>query len=281
MQAHCTTQHSACLTESALCSCACPQSKHLAAYDQAEEARCRLRLTAVQCWWESKCDIRAAVALLKQRTPGVRHSNPARFIRIWVAAMEQRFSVATPSSPGRKSTIPAAVAERAVELVWQGYESEGEHRYFRSIQQALSKCSKLAAIRQRYSVSAKTLLRHMAAVEPALRRRRLAVKRLLSEENRLARQEACRRLLLWPAEQLRRVFWIDAATVYVVPKSRLVYAPPHAHMVVTDARLPSHSTNLLKLKFYICINAVAGAVALKFVTGTTDLEGDEEWLVSG
>lgn len=245
-----------------------------------EDARCRLRLTAVQCWWESKCDIRAAVALLKRRTPGVQHTNPARFIRIWVAAMEQRFSVATPSSPGRKSTIPPAAAERAVELVWQGYESEGQPRYFRSIQQALSRCRELAAIKKQYGVSARTLLRHMAAVEPALRRRRLAVKRLLSDENRQARRDICRRLLLWPVEQLQRVFWIDAATIYVVPKSQLVYAPPAAHMVVTDARLPSHSSNLLKLKFYICINAVAGAVALKFVTGTTDLEGDEEWLVS-
>lgn len=249
-------------------------------YDWEEKRRCQLRHDAVVCWYRNGEDIAAAVAALKSWHPEVKGINFARFIRDWVKAFKTKYSVATPVSPGRPSSVPPEEAKRAVEILWAGYVAEGKHLHYRSIKQAVGQNKDLKAITTKYKIEPETLLRQMVKVEPACRRRRQVIKRLLSVENRRERREACKKLLLWPIEQLRRTFWIDAATIYVVPKAQRVYAPPDAHLVLTDDRLPSHSTQLKKLKFYICINAIVGPVALKFVTGTSELHTDEEWLVS-
>lgn len=249
-------------------------------YDWDEERRLRLRLSAIQCWYKCDDDIRAAVLLFKSRNPGLKKINYARFIRDAVRGLESRFSLHTPASTGRPATLPREKAELAVELLWKGYESEGQQRYYRSIDQAVRSNPGLKAICDEHDITPRTLLRAMVAAEPRCRRRRQVVKRLLSVELKKERRLACEKLLLWPVEQLCRTFWIDAATIYIVPKGMKVFAPPDADMVITDDRLPSHSSQLQKLRFYICINAILGPVAIKFVTGTSDLEDEVLWLVS-
>lgn len=252
---------------------------HASAVDTEAEQRLRLRQSAVACWYLSGGeDIRAAVELFKSRNPS-HPQNCSRFIRTWVAAFEQRFNLAGPSSPGRPTKLPDEVAERAVEVVWRGYVSGGQRRYYRSIQQAVGANTELKAILKEHKISAVTLLRRMQAVEPKCRRRLHVVKRLLTAENKQQRQAACQKLLLWPLDQLQRTFWLDAATIIIAPKGMKVFAPPGAHLVLTDDRLPTHSSQVQKLRFYVCINAILGPVALKFITGTSD--AGTEWLVSG
>lgn len=261
------------------------QSRHAANKGGPPSPLIQLRYSAVVCWMESgprdDKNIRAAVRQFKADNPGRCPKNPSQFIRTWVGRFETYGTVESPRSPGRPVKLTPAAVDKAVQLLWAGYEAEGRLRFYTSIQQAVRNNSGLKAICVKFDVTPATLLKHMSARWPDVVRRRLVIKRQLSEANKLERRTDCSQLLQWEPSKLQRVFWIDAATIYVVPKWLLAYAPPDGPLVVSDARLPSHSSQLKKLKFYVCINAILGAVALVFVTGTTELESEEEWLVGG
>lgn len=238
------------------------------------------RQTAYDCWRDSGADIRRACAAFRAHPHGASEKNASRFIHRARALLGANGSLHSPRRTGRKAKVTAEQAQRALDLLWKGYVSEGRRRYYTSIKQACDNNKGLAAIIKECGCKPRTLLSAMRQLEPTCRRRREAVKRLLTAENRAARLASSRALLEWPLDKLRRVFWIDAATIYCSPKSLAVYAPPGSHLVITDERVPSHSTQLRKLKFYICINAILGPVALVFITGTSEHRTEEEWLVS-
>lgn len=68
-----------------------------------------------------------------------------------------------------------------MQLLWDGYTSEGEQRYYTSIEQACRLNKELSAILSKHSVKARMLLAHMRVVGPACRPRREEVKRLLAD----------------------------------------------------------------------------------------------------
>lgn len=237
-------------------------------------------MLAIECWHASEHDIAQATRRLKALNKGVQPSNPARFIRDAVRALVERHSVRHPGG-GPPFKVSAKDARKAVRLVWKGYEADGCRNWFCNMKHALQNCPKLEALRAELGVSARTLQRAMRREEPLCRQVRQAIKRALSAANRDQRSAACSRLLTWPLSWLLRTFWLDAATIYVIPKSQAAFVPPEFQdRVASDPRLPSHISKATKLKFYICVNAVVGPVALVFVTGTTDLDDPVQWLVS-
>lgn len=245
-----------------------------------EEALLPLRLEAFKCWCAAEEDMRAAVRRFLQPDPERMKLNPWRFIETAVRRMETTYSLHKPAAKGQPIKVPPEVAQEALQLLWAGFEAEGKQCYWDNIDDACKECEGLAAICSTYGCCPKTLLRAMQREEAACRRRVERMERPLTAANQRARLDACKFLLKCPIDFLRRVFWLDAATIYIVPKDRSVFAPPDADLVVCDPRLSSHSLTKRRMKFYILINAVAGPVALEFVTGTTDLEAEVEWLVS-
>lgn len=166
-------------------------------------------------------------------------------------------------------------------MLYQGFVREGKQLAFTSIGQAIGYSPRLQAILAEYDVTPETLRRRMKEVRPEVRRRLQRVKRLLSPETKAARLQCCTDLLLhWPLDKLRRVFWMDGSTIIIKPTGMMVYLPPGSpSLVISDDRMPKHSTQIQKMKFYICINAILGAVSIEFVTGTTDLEPSGNWMV--
>lgn len=243
----------------------------------------RMRRLAVKCWDQSYGEIGPAAALFRQTEPKHGIANVSQFIRTWVDALDNRFSLLTPAGPGANPKLSDADVARCIELLWAGYHVKGVHRLYKSIQHAATHNRGIKSILAKAGgdepVKPMTLLKRMKAADARVRLRTVAMKRQHTAASKAARCNACRQLLLWDLYKLQRVCWIDAATIQVVPEDVKVYAPPDCPGVVTDPRLPSHSSYTPKLKFYICINAILGAVALEFVTGTTGLQTDDQWLV--
>jgi hypothetical protein len=246
-----------------------------------------LKVSAIQCFYSTmdkaggndRLHIRLAVLRFKVDNPEYEGKNPSRFIHDCVADLEERGCLHPRSGPGREPVIPDDVAKKALARLWEGFEAEnGEQRYFTGIKQAVKLAPVLYQIMHEHGVKDPyTLLRAMQRVEPDLRRERLRVKFQHSPALRAERRQAAITLKSWPVEQLLRVFWIDATTIYLLPEDMMVYAPPGSALVLHDPRIPGHNNSMRKLKFYICVNAVLGPVAIKFVTGTTEFE--EEHLV--
>lgn len=256
------------------------QSKHADVEMGQEEALLPLHLDAIRCWYRANDDMRAAIKAFLQPDPSRVLLNSSRFIATSVKRLEGHYSLRKEPAKGQPNKVPDETAKKALEILWAGFEAEGKRVYWDSIEDACEESPGLKAIKEQCGCCPRTLLRAMRRVERECRRRVERAVRPFTPENKRARQDACKFLLKCPVNYLRRIFWLDAATIYVVPKNMTVYAPPCARLVVSDPRLAGHSLVRRKLKFYILVNAIAGPVALEFVTGTTDLEAEEVWLVS-
>jgi hypothetical protein len=248
--------------------------------DPAVRADLELRREASRCYDMCQQDYGLACVLFRKRNPDHDQSNVSEYIHTWVYAVDKRYTLHTPKSPGRKEKITEPQVKRAIRLLWEGYTVNGLQRYYSSIRDAATQCAGIRKILDDTGITKEHLLQRMKALDSRVRKTMQRIKRVLTDANKKQRCDDSRALLQWAVERLYQVFWVDAATIQIIPKDHMVYAPPGAPNVVEDPRLPSHSRKVPKLKFYICINAILGPVALEFVTGTTGLMTEEQWLVS-
>lgn len=243
---------------------------------------------AFGCWFyyrdelDEKTRRRMASRLFKKLYPTFKKPKPSRYINTWSSNLWDYGTLLTPTAPGPKPKLPKSAVRRAINLLYEGWENEGKRLAYTSINEALQHSPGLRAILSRYKVKEDSLLRRMKELLPSVKKRLLFFKRQLTPEQQEARLQAVTRLLKdWPLEKLRRVFWVDASTIIIKPRGIKVYLPPgHRALVFTDDRLQRHSSKIQKLKFYICVNAILGPVALVFTTGTTDMEPTGNWQVS-
>lgn len=245
------------------------------------------RFSAVECWFATRpvrpaqARIRAAAKLFRQLNPSFPRKQVPRFIRYWAAHLWRRGSLITTANEGPQSKMPDDVVDRAIELLYAGWENEGQQLAFTSIAEALGRCPELKAIKTQCGVSEKTLLRRMRQRDPTVRRRLQRFLRVMDDNLKAHRAAKCKQLRSWSIAKLRRVFWVDAATIILKPVGMKVYLPPgHRALVVEDPRMPKDTKHIQKLKFYICVNAILGGVSLAFVTGTTDQQYEGNWEVS-
>lgn len=239
-----------------------------------------VRLLAIRCYLLVDEDMDAACALFRDLcSPEDRPANVAQFIHYWWNALSGRYSLldlAHGNAPG----LSIDEAERAVQLAWDGYWCEGYHLAPLNLRDALENIPELAAIKTKAGVAEQTLWKHMQEAEPGLRRRLLVYKTKLTDAQKMDRWDCASKLRRYRIEELRRVFWIDASHIYVVPTGYKALVPPDASLVIEDDRLPKDFRHAIVLRFYCCVNAVVGPVAFKFHTGTTKLKQDTKYLVS-
>lgn len=258
-------------------------------YKWASPLEQKQRLSAVECWWayrdveDAEKRIRLASNLMVKNLK-MKNCPPkrARHIRTWVENLEKYGTLSTRRAPGAQIKLPKSAVKRAIELLYEGWESEGRQLAYTSINEALQHSPDLAAILTEHKIKPDTLLRRMRKLLPSVKKRLLFLKRQLTPEQQQARLDAVKRLLKhWPVERLDHVMWVDATTIILKPRGIKVYLPPGSRaLVFSDDRLQRHSSNIRKLKFYICVNAILGPVALVFTSGTTDLPSGG-WTVSG
>lgn len=255
------------------------QSKDAAVAAGREKELLPARLEAIKCFYSNKEDISLAVADFLKGDPERIKLNPSRFIHTSVRRLTENYSLHKAPAKGQPIKVPPEVAQEALDILWAGFEAEGRQCYWDNIEDACDASPGLAAIIDQFKCCPKTLLRAMQREEAECRQRVQRMEREFTPENKKARQKACAFLMHCTVDYLRRVFWLDAATIWIVPKDRAVFAPPDADLVVADPRLGKHSLVKRKMKFYILINAMEGPVALHFVSGTTDLQAEAAWMV--
>ena len=259
----------------------------LAAMPQgASEGQLKLRVSATECWAKAegaKSQIGAACDLFRAKHGRHAVTNVSKFITRWKNALITRQDLKDAARRGAPRKVTDEQAMAAVEIVWAGYKVDGQQEYWDNINAALAGSSELRALKEACKggkgVTARTLFKRMCDVEKRMVKRRLEVRRELSEANMAQRKQAAALLLRWPPSKLDRLFLMDAATVYLLPKHKRVLAPPEARLVYTDKRL-GNTKRMQKLKFYACISPIFGPVLLHFVTGTTGLPKEKTWMVS-
>ncbi len=219
----------------------------------------------------------AAVRLFNEQRPRHNVANPFDFIKYWVAAFERRFSVLDAPPPGPTPALSDGMAEECITILLSGYKTaDKQHRYFRSIADAVQRSERLRDIMDSAGIQhPAALLRRLKVVQPSLHRRHLHYCFTYSEANKHERMLYCQMMLWLPAaimmQLLSRFIWIDAKKLWVGAKDELVYAPRHADLYIEHPHARGSKKKSFCIHYYIAVSAVLGPILFLPVTGTSQL----------
>lgn len=240
-----------------------------------------MRLAAFQAWTQANANYKKAMEMFQQH-PGFKSiTRPDRFLRRWGAGFAQRKSFSDKKRPGRRRILSAELVRKAVSIFTAGDLQHDPPQPFTGIREALELSAELRAIASPHNMNPRTLLRNMQAAQPSLVKRMEDLKPILDQRLKTKRLVACDNLLKFSDQWFRRVFWLDAKTMHIEPKARKVWVDSKAPMPIrSDARKPRSGKDRRTLHFYAMVNWCVGPVALIYVTGTSEMEREKEYMVS-
>lgn len=240
-----------------------------------------MRLAAHEAWVEAKGDHQTALQLFKKHPGSSEIKRPGRFMQRWGNSFVIRKSLGDKQRCGRPRKLDSETVSRAAQCFKQGFTQDGNSQPFTSMNEAIELSAELRGIMTAHHLSPRTLLRNIQKSQPLLRKRTEDLKPPMNSRLKQLRMAACERLLEHGDRYFRRVFWIDAKTMHIVPSARKVWVESTAALPVrTDSRLPRSGRDRRTLHFYAMVNWCVGSVALRFVTGTSGLQHEHPYMVS-
>lgn len=237
------------------------------------------RKAAVKAYWWSHEDPNAARSKFKELVPDQAERPPDSGLSDYIDYWAQHFNFCDccmqfRSPPGQRPSMPDSEADECISQLLGGYNVGRAHRWFSSVSDALKRCARLKQLADKHKYNSRMLLRRLKHRDPTLSRHTLRFMKRLKAGVRQQRVTYCQDLLRKGDDQavqqyLARIVWLDSKIMYVCPKPYLVYAPPGAHLLVADDRLPGSSYDVKKIHYYAAVNCVLGACHYKTCTGTT------------
>ena len=233
-----------------------------------------IRKDGAQCWHQSGGDRAKAVELFTKMQPEAAASmdRPSDNLKRWGVEWAPRDSFYRKKGSGGRRTITnekelldcckALKRARRIGGVW---------RHYKSIMEAASYEKVISSTARKYAVTVAHLLRAMHRHDAHLVRGKEKVRRYLDDKHRASRRSTARHMLKLSREYFKRVFWLDAKHLYVVPPTDRVWcdASELGSLFVED---PAARPKPVCLHYYAVVNWFVGAVDLMWVTGTTGLK---------
>jgi ribosomal protein L13E len=225
-----------------------------------------------RCWDISGGDPQKAVQLFKEWHPEAAASmpRPEKNLKRWNQEWADRTSYERKKGGGRpfKITSTAELAQCCTALK-RGRRIGGVYRHYTSIKEAAAHEKVIRTTAKKYEVTLQHLLRAMHRHDPSLARGKEKLRRYLDNEHRAKRRSIARTLLRMPLSYLKRVFFLDAKHLYIVPPVGYVWcdAAELGSLFVED---PAARTKPWCLNYYAMVNWFGGAVDLIWVSGTTN-----------
>jgi len=232
----------------------------------------------VTCFLKTQ-NIPAAADLYFAAHPDERATTSRRSLKSQIKRVADMFlqygSVKDRPRCGRPPTVPDEFAEDCAVAFMAGYCTEdGQHMWYTSVREACMQNNVLKRACLDFNVSPRQLLARMRQVRPDLQRRKVTVRKPLTNRRHnaaAARLRDATVLLAQPWSYFKRIMWLDAASFFVIPDGKVeVWASSAAsNLQRTDVHLGVAAKDRIHIKYYAMVNALVGAVAIVFITGTT------------
>lgn len=242
-----------------------------------------LRNWAADCYIKANCMPSEAAELLLAEIDGkFPLAKPVDYCRKWGQRRMATGCVADAPRAGRPKQLTTDWIDNLITALSQGYiriETTGPKRVpFRTWSQFCQWSPIARACLEVTKVTSAHLLRACQLSLPTLKRVQIHLKVWLAPATKAARVAASTKLLTKHADWFKSVVWVDAKTLYINPKNTYAWVntaamSPH-EFVREDKRFRARGKELIRLKFYIAVNALCGPVSLIWVTGTTGLKSD-------
>jgi hypothetical protein len=234
----------------------------------------KVRKDGAVCWHKANGDRRKAVELFKEMQPdaAASMSRPEENLKRWAVDWACRDSFHRKRGSGRQRTITnTEELLKCCKALKRATRFDKLWRHYKSIDEAATHEKVISDTAAKYGVSLAHLLRAMHRVDPHLTRGKEKLRRYLDKEHRASRRKIARAMLRLPLKYFKRVFWLDAKHLYVVPPTDHVWCDTSelASLFVED---PDARVKPICLHYYAVVNWFVGAVDLVWVTGTTGVK---------
>lgn len=240
----------------------------------------QLRSMAADAYLEANRIPKQAAAILKAKLGGrMGLSRPAAFCQKWGERRLQTHTVDDAPRSGRPKQLSEQHVDAVITALSYGYlrlDSTGPTRVPFSSWSFFTNYDPTAiSVLSATKVTPRHLLRACLATMPTLKRKKIQLRVWLRPATKAERVADCQNLLGKTDRWFQSVIWVDAKTLYINPTTAYAWvntADMAGHTLEReDRRVRPKPSQAVKLKFYIAVNALMGAVALVWVTGTSGL----------
>jgi hypothetical protein len=233
---------------------------------QEHKQQLQERLDAVNIYWQHDGDMKAAVKAFKAAHPEHNKSTVQEFISTWVKNLSEQFGLFDRGHMGR----PPLITDEEALQASLAFTSDQYH----TVSEAMSRDPHIKQLLGRQGVNQQMLRRRMWQVNPLITQHRTKLLRELSVDEMEARLVSANELKTLTAEQLDRVVWLDAKTIWV--NNDRLKAKVYGLRGFSDEdalRITVHNVTEkgIRLKFFTGVNKKVGPVFLKYTSESTDL----------
>jgi hypothetical protein len=242
------------------------------------------RSIAADCYLQANEDAEVAAELLKDRL-GARQTpcRPKIYCEFWGKRRLTTHNVADAPRSGAPRRLSQQQIDVAITALSQGWlllgANEATRKPYSSWLDFCTNCPTASNILQSTGVHPRHLLRACKATLPTLKRAKIQLRVWLKPATKAERVSKSQTLLGMTDGWFQSVVWVDAKTLYISPKSAFAWINTadmmaHSMLVREDRRIKPKPSQMVKIKFYIAVNAMYGPVAMVFTTGTTGMTAD-------
>lgn len=228
------------------------------------------RHDAIRFYYQEREDIDAAVAAFRAAHPERNKKTAKQFINTWVGNFTERHCLYDKAHTGRPLLISD---EEALEASL----AFGCDKYT-SVAEAMEQSPYIKRLVEEKGVSEQMLRRRMWQVNPRLVLHTPQLKKAMTRSQKTVRLTRAAELLLLTDEQLARVVWMDAKTIWVTPqrlKEKVYGIRGFADQDALRISVDNVCENGVRLKFFTGVTMDKGAVFMFFTSETTDLYPDD------
>lgn len=226
----------------------------------------KLRADAIKLYYKHNSNIEAAAAAYKAAHPEHNKRTVRSFILTAVDNFNKRYCLYDKLRSGRPPKITKQEALKAS----LAFASDK----YTSLAEAMEKSSFLRKLVLEKGVSEQMLRRRMWEVNPLITKHKPQVKKALTPGQKKARLLRAEELLNLTEEQMDRIIWMDAKTIWVKPQRLRAevyglqgYADKNALRISVD----NVSDTGVRLKFFTGVNKRKGRIFICYTSETTEL----------
>lgn len=210
-------------------------------------------------------------------------SRPVGFCKHWGEHRLLHHNVNDAPRSGRPKKLSSEQIDTVITALSQGWvllgANEAKRLPYSSWSDFITNCPAARTVLATTGVTPRHLLRACQATLPTLKRVKIQLRVWLKPATRAERIATSQILLGKADEWFQSVVWVDAKTLYICPKSAFAWVNTadmmsHQMLVREDRRIRTKPSQMVKIKFYIAVNALCGPVTMVFTTGTTGMSAD-------
>jgi hypothetical protein len=221
-------------------------------------------------------NLKAAVTEFKQRCKKAASEIKCvyRFVKRWGQRMLEEGCTDEALKSGRPTKLPQPLLQKCIKTFVKGMKWRNTYKPFTSINHAVNESAELKQVCSDYDIKPKNLLAMMKRARKSLRKVKKRVRPPFSQELKNERMAVAAQLQHKDANYFKRIFYIDAKKIHVLPEKVAVWVDTKRdELVLEDQRAKSSGRNGVVLNFYAMVNALVGPVAIAFTTGTSGITG--------